>query len=251
MIDIRDLENIARQAGDEVRRIYEARSFVVSSKADASPVTEADLASNAMITNGLKRFGDVPYISEEEVDSHAVPQLIPKTYWLIDPLDGTKEFVLRRKAFTINIALISNEAPEVAVVFDPMENRMYSAYYGEYREDGVLKKIGTPWPEGKILVSSHSHPEHALHDFIQKNDITEHQRVGSSLKFCLVASGRAHVYPRFKPLKAWDTAAGDGVARASGCHVIAWSTGKAPLYAFDKAWTEPFYVLAPSSSIER
>jgi 3'(2'), 5'-bisphosphate nucleotidase len=247
MIAIEKLEDLAREAGAEIRRIYEARSYAVRTKDDRSPVTEADLASNTIILQGLRKFGPHPYISEEEPRQTLSPS--PETYWLVDPLDGTKEFVNRRRSFTVNIALIDRGVPEIAVIYDPMEDQLFSAHYGCYRENGQIVAADTPWPEGTILLSSRSHPESALQTFIAQNPITGHHQVGSSIKFCLVASRKAHVYPRFRPLKAWDTAAGDAIARAAGCHVVDWQTGLPPTYAFDQEWTPAFCVSAPQSSI--
>ncbi|RZA20748.1 MAG: 3'(2'),5'-bisphosphate nucleotidase CysQ [Proteobacteria bacterium] len=249
MIAIDKLEDLAREAGAEIRRIYESHSYSVSTKADRSPVTEADLAANAILVTGLKQFGALPYISEEE--PRQTLEHSPERYWLIDPLDGTKEFVNRRKSFTVNIALIEMGVPTVAVVYDPMEERMYSAFHGDYRENGRIISAHTPWPAGTILLSSHSHPEEALTSFLSRNSITEHHRVGSSIKFCLVASRRAHIYPRFHSLNAWDTAAGDGVARAAGCHVIDWQTGLPPIYAYEQALTPAFCISAPQTAIQR
>lgn len=248
-IDIDKLETIARDAGAEIKRIYDANSYQVTTKADFSPVTEADLAANAIITLGLKDFGDIPYISEEETAKIRKPS--PDRYWLIDPLDGTKEFVNRRRAFTVNIALIENGSPTVAVVYDPITDEMFSAHNGRYRENGLEIPREKPWPQGTVLLSSHSHPEAPLASFIERNSITEHHRLGSSLKFCQVARRAAHIYPRFRALNAWDTAAGDGVARAAGCRVIDWQTGLPPVYAYDQPFTAAFYVAAPNTAIQR
>lgn len=248
MIAIENLEEIARNAGATIRQLYESKNFQVTSKADHSPVTEADLAANAIIVRGLQSFSDLAYISEEEEPYEHHP--LPTSYWLIDPLDGTKEFVKRRESFTVNIALIEHGVPTTAVVYDPIEDKMYSAKDGVYRENGQVIPSDKAWPEGFILLSSHSHPEEALASFIASNPITEHHRLGSSIKFCRVAARQAHVYPRFRGLKAWDTAAGDGVARAAGCLVIDWQTGLPPVYAYDKAWTDSFYVAAPNTPIQ-
>lgn len=249
MIDIEKLENIAREAGSEIKRIYESKAFDVQTKADFSPVTEADLAANAIITQGLKTFGVIPYISEEEQPLQIHPP--PSRYWLIDPLDGTKEFLKRRRAFTVNIALIENGEPTVAVVYEPIAEEMFSGHYGIYRENGKVIPKEKLWPEGFILLSSHSHPEAPLTSFIERNPISEHIRLGSSLKFCEVAKRSAHVYPRFTALNAWDTAAGDGVARAAGCRVIDWQSGVPPVYAYDQQRTPAFYVAAPNTKISR
>lgn len=243
---IEELEQLALEAGAAILAVYTKNDFTVQTKADSSPVTEADLKANEIILKGLQRLGDYPYISEEEVPkTYAVP---PSRYWLIDPLDGTKEFIARRASFTVNIALIEDRKPGVAVVYDPLSGMLYSACYGEYRENGQVVTKQT-WAEGCILVSSHSHPEPALAKFIERNAITEHQRIGSSIKFCRVASGQAHIYPRFAALRVWDTAAGDGVARAAGCKVIDWVTGSPPEYEYDKPWTSGFCLSAPHTEV--
>jgi 3'(2'), 5'-bisphosphate nucleotidase len=239
---IEALEQLARDAGAAILSVYLKNDYQVQTKDDASPLTEADLKANRIILDGLKAIGDYPYISEEEAPkAYAEP---PTRYWLIDPLDGTKEFVARRASFTVNIALIENKAPVLAVVYDVLSDTLYSADYGVYRENAQVIRQ-RPWQPGRILVSSRSHPEPALAGFIERNAISEHQRVGSSIKFCLVASGRAHFYPRFSPLHVWDTAAGDGVARAAGCKIIDWNTGKAPEYEYENLWTPGFCLSAP------
>ncbi len=243
---IEELERLARAAGAAILTVYKNNAYQVGIKSDHSPVTEADLLSNRIIVEGLKQLGNYPYISEEETPK-VYPEP-PRRYWLIDPLDGTKEFVARRDNFTVNIALIENKAPVVAVVYAPVSGELFSAYYGVYRENGQVETKRT-WAEGCILLSSRSHPEPSLAAFIDRNSITEHRRIGSSIKFCRVASGAAHLYPRFGPLRAWDTAAGDGVARAAGCRLIAWATGLAPTYEYDKPWTEAFCLSAPHLSV--
>lgn len=244
---IEELEQLALEAGAAILAVYTKNDFQVQTKADNSPVTEADLQANEIILNGLQKLGGYPYISEEEAPkTYAVA---PTRYWLIDPLDGTKEFIARRASFTVNIALIENKVPVVAVVYDPLTERLYSACYGVYRENGKVV-ASQSWAEGCILVSSHSHPEPALAKFIERNAITEQQRVGSSIKFCLVASGKAHLYPRFAALRVWDTAAGDGVARAAGCQVRDWVTGLPPEYEYDKPWTSGFCISAPHTKVQ-
>ncbi|MBC7660885.1 MAG: 3'(2'),5'-bisphosphate nucleotidase CysQ [Chitinophagaceae bacterium] len=242
---IEELERLALKAGALIKQVYEQNSYHVETKADKSPVTEADLLSNRIIVEGLRDLGNYPYISEEEAPQ--VYDVPPTRYWLIDPLDGTKEFVARREAFTVNIALIENKAPVMAVVYAPMFDELYSGSYGVYREQG--KVVKPKWQNGRILLSSHSHPERDLQAFIDRNHITEHQRVGSSIKFCWVASGRAHFYPRFSPLRVWDTAAGDGVARAAGCTLVDWKTGLPPEYEYSRAWTPAFNLCAPGVSV--
>lgn len=243
---IEALEALALKAGAAILAIYEKNDYQLRTKADNSPVTDADILANRIILDGLRSFGNDPYISEEEPPkTYKVP---PTRYWLIDPLDGTKEFIARRASFTVNIALIEAKAPVVAVVYDPLSGALYSGCHGVYRENGKVV-ANRPWVEGRKLVSSRSHPEPPLATFIERNAITEQQRIGSSIKFCLVASGQAHLYPRFAPLRVWDTAAGDGVARAAGCRIVDWVTGLPPVYEYDKPWTEGFCLSAPHTSV--
>ncbi len=242
---IEALEALAIKAGEAILEVYARADFGVQTKHDRSPVTDADLAAHHIIIAGLKDLGGLPYISEEEPPkTYPHP---PARYWLIDPLDGTKEFVAKRDSFTVNIALIEDGVPTHAVVYAPVWRALYSGAQGVYREQG--QTVVPAWKEGRVLLSSRSHPDPRIANFIERNAITEHERAGSSIKFCWVASGRAHLYPRFNPLHAWDTAAGDGVARAAGCRVFDWKTGLPPTYAYEQSYTPGFCVSAPHISV--
>ncbi len=213
---------IARQAGCEVMAIY-ARNFEVKEKSDSSPLTEADLASHHIISEGLKSTG-WPVLSEESADIPFEERRSWGRYWLVDPLDGTKEFVKKTGEFTVNIALIENGFPILGVVYAPAIKRLYyaEAGAGAFADiDGKPSKISiSRFDEGEVrVVASKSHRGEKLDGFLEK--IGEHREVsmGSSLKFCLVAEGSADLYPRLGPTMEWDTAAAQCVVEEAGGRV--------------------------------
>ncbi len=196
----------------------------VVSKADNSPVTAADIAAHTVIMDGLRTLTpDIPVLSEEDPPGWEVRQHWQR-YWLVDPLDGTKEFIKRNGEFTVNIALIDHGKPILGVVYAPVMNVMYSAAEGKaWKEEcGVRKQIQVRDARPPLVVISRSHADAELKEYLQQ--LGEHQTtsIGSSLKFCLVAEGQAQLYPRFGPTNIWDTAAGHAVAAAAGAHVHDW-----------------------------
>jgi 3'(2'), 5'-bisphosphate nucleotidase len=214
---LRGCIEIAKKAGAAVMDIYETDDFGVELKSDNSPLTRADIASNRIIEAGLKQLSDYPIISEE--GSHSIED--SNKFWLVDPIDGTKEFINRNGEFTVNIGLIENGKPILGVVYAPAKNVMYfgSSKTGAYKQKdgGQAVKITAEY-HGKIptAVASRSHRNDATNEFLEK--LGEHKIIsmGSSLKLCLVAEGTAAVYPRFVPTSLWDTAAADAVLRAAG-----------------------------------
>ena len=229
---LQKLAGLAVQAGAAIMDVY-ARDFAVSFKKDASPVTDADAAAEAIILAGLARLAPgVPVVAEEE---HAAGR-IPDTdghFFLVDPLDGTKEFVERRGDFTVNIALIEAHVPSLGVVYTPVERRLYAGDVGAGRawqalvgEDGT---IGDPQPirvralptNGLVAVASRSHSTPATDDYLAQFDVSARVSRGSSLKLCMVAAAQADLYPRLSPTCEWDIAAGDAVLRAAGGRVDA------------------------------
>jgi 3'(2'), 5'-bisphosphate nucleotidase len=215
---------IARQAGEAILEIYTSE-FAVTRKDDDTPLTQADLAAHRLI---LERLGNLeprlPCLSEE---SAQIPYSVRRSwtrYWLIDPLDGTKEFVKRNGEFTVNIALIEEGAPILGVVHAPALRLCYCAArgLGAFRvRDGARQAIHTRrTPPQPTLVVSKSHRDAALDAFLAR--LPPHQAVsrGSSLKFCLVAEGAADFYPRTGPTSEWDTAAGQCIAEAAGAQVL-------------------------------
>jgi 3'(2'), 5'-bisphosphate nucleotidase len=216
---------IARAAGAIVMQVY-ATEFEVGGKSDASPVTEADHRAEALIVPALSALTPgVHVVSEEATCAGRIPQ-IDERFWLVDPLDGTREFIDRNGEFTVNIALVDEGLPVLGVVFAPVIERLFAgvAGAGAFVEDasGHRKTIRCRRPpaEGLTVVSSRSHGDaQALDAYLDGRVVAARLNAGSSLKFCLVACGEADVYPRFGRTMEWDTAAGHAVLRAAGGRV--------------------------------
>jgi len=221
---------IALEAGKAVLSIYEQETgeVVVERKADDSPLTKADRTSHAILTRRLQeRYPQIPVLSEEGEEIPYETRRTWRQFWLIDPLDGTKEFIHRNGEFTINIALIEDGYPVMGVVYVPALDLLYigDRNIGCRREfRGIktsLRLEGAALSNGGIrVVHSRSHISDALRDFLET--LPEHQAIsrGSSLKFCAVAAGEADLYPRFGPTMEWDTAAGQAVVEAAGGIVV-------------------------------
>ncbi|MBK5307976.1 MAG: 3'(2'),5'-bisphosphate nucleotidase CysQ [Frankiaceae bacterium] len=217
---------LASAAGRVVMDVY-ATDFEVRRKADASPVSEADEAAEALLIPGVEKLlPGVPILAEEAVsrDGLVGHQFSGTEFVLIDPLDGTKEFVSRNGEFTVNIALVRDGIPVVGCVYAPVLGRMYAggttARTGTVQpgaEVGALGPMTTrPYADTLVAVASRSHRDPQTDAFLADLGVAETRSAGSSLKFCLVAEGSADVYPRFGPTMEWDTAAGDAVLRAAG-----------------------------------
>ncbi len=213
----------ARRAGAAVIEVYESPDFDVQLKSDESPLTRADIASNKIIVEGLKALTpEVPILSEE---SKQVPYSERKdwtTYWLVDPLDGTKEFVKRNGEFTVNIALVDAGEPVLGVVYAPVLGRLYYAAQGQ----GAFRAEGDAAPQQiqaadyhevpLKVVASRSHAGPDLAGFLDRVGDYEVVSMGSSLKLCLVADGTAHLYPRLGPTMEWDTGAAHAIVNEAG-----------------------------------
>ena len=227
---LEDLLPVAQAAGREILRVYENPHLAVRHKDDGSPVTEADVRAEAIILAGLTALTPGWRIISEEAASRSDPSAPDSTavnqpYWLVDPLDGTAEFVQRNGEFTVNIALIEQRRPVLGVVLAPVAGDLYAGLVGRgaFAEDaGARRPIAcraVP-PQGETVVSSRSHGDAAaLARWLQGRRVAGQAQAGSSLKFCLLASGRADVYPRFGPTMEWDTAAGHAVLLAAGGEV--------------------------------
>ncbi|KAB8311896.1 3'(2'),5'-bisphosphate nucleotidase CysQ [Erwinia endophytica] len=232
---------LAREAGDAIMKVYDGQAPLdVSHKADDSPVTAADIAAHKVIVQGLSALDpDIPVLSEEDPPAWEVRRHW-RRYWLVDPLDGTKEFIKRNGEFTVNIALIDNGKPVLGVVYAPVLGVMYSAADGKaWKEEGGHKElIRVREARPPLVVVSRSHADSELEDYLSQ--LGEHQTtaIGSSLKFCLVAEGKAQLYPRFGPTNIWDTGAGHAVAIAAGAHVHDWQ-GKTLDYAPRESFLNP------------
>lgn len=211
---------IARRAGDAILEIYSS-CFEVREKPDSTPVTDADMRAEAVILDGLASLGGpIPVVSEEEASGRMSPAAC-RRFWLVDPLDGTREFVRRNGEFTVNIALVEDGRPVLGVVFAPALGRLYGGAGGvAFVEDSLGSRpiaCARARPGGLVVVSSRSHGDAAaLARFLSGRFVAESVTVGSCLKFCLVAQGRADVYPRLGRTMEWDTAAGHAVLAAAG-----------------------------------
>lgn len=217
---------LAEEAGRAILEVY-STDFDVQSKADESPLTQADLASHRCIAAGLDKLTpDVPVISEEAGLPDFAERSSWSTYWLIDPLDGTKEFVNRNGEFTVNIALIDNNRPVLGVVYVPVHDKTYVGCEGvgaERREgDAAPQKIGVSASCGDTVrvVGSRSHRGASLDAYLAALGEYDMVPMGSSLKFCVVAEGGADIYPRLGPTSEWDTAAAQAVVEQAGGSVV-------------------------------
>jgi 3'(2'), 5'-bisphosphate nucleotidase len=234
-VDLHALGALCLRAGAAILEVY-AQDFAVEFKGDESPVTAADLAANAILTELLStRFGHIALISEEDGQAHKDLEGFDGAFFLIDPLDGTKEFVNRRPDFTVNIALIYNHAPLYGLIYAPVRKALYigdvtqgRAWYHEGDDADALPALTDFKPlhirkapeTGPSAVSSRTHGSFRTDSWLERMGATETLNIGSSLKFCLVAQGDADIYPRLGPTMEWDTGAGDAILRAAGGRVL-------------------------------
>lgn len=219
---IEQIRDLAVRAGHEVMAVFNS-DFAVQSKDDKSPVTEADRRSERLITETIRRTITDAFtvVGEEAVADGFAPDVRGKTFWLIDPLDGTKEFVRRGTDFTVNIALIEDRRPVLGVVHLPATGETFwGSRLGTFTQTGggAPRPIACrPWPaDGIVAVASKSHRTPETDAFLERFAIRESINVGSSLKFCRVAAGEADLYPRMGRTMEWDTAAGHAVVRFAG-----------------------------------
>ena len=258
---IAEMRRLALQAGDEIMRIYGAEDFEVRAKSDASPVTEADEAADALISAGLRAaFPDIALVTEEQAATHGQSL---STFLIVDPLDGTKEFVQRRGDFTVNIAYVENGVPRFGVVYAPAKGRLFytTASGGAVEEKGPFGEqpgevvpIGVnsmPDNRGLMVVASKSHRDAATDEYINRYAVRDMTSAGSSLKFCLVATGEADLYPRLGRTMEWDTAAGDAVLRGAGGEVVRFDDHTALSYG-KPGFENPFFIaFAPGVLLAR
>jgi 3'(2'), 5'-bisphosphate nucleotidase len=217
-------ERLAVEAGQAIMAVYNSE-ITVTDKADASPVTQADRAAEKIILEGLRAaYSGVPCVAEEETSEGVVAPDLGRAFFVIDPLDGTKEFVKRRTDFTVNIAMVRDGAPEIGVVYAPCTGRFFAGRPGKAEAFEIVDGVAAgrrqihvrEGREPLTIVASRSHLTPETETFIKRVHAAEIVSVGSSLKFCLLASGEADLYPRFGRTMEWDTAAGDAVLRAAG-----------------------------------
>ena len=244
---------LAIEAGAAAMRVY-GSEFQVDAKDDKSPVTEADRLAEAIILAGLKVFAPtIPVLAEERASDGEIPLDLGDQFFLVDPLDGTREFVNRTGEFTINIALIENGRPVCGVVYAPVINKLFlGSRNGAWRmfvsEDGVLgareKITARPSPhDGLVAVASRSHRSPETDEFLKTLSVSDFTAAGSSLKFCLLAEGNADIYPRFGRTMEWDTAAGQAVLEAAGGCVMTHPEGTALAYGKRaRGFDNPYFI---------
>lgn len=244
--------NAAVRAGALIMKVYNSDDFQVNLKSDATPLTLADRLANDEIVKSLMKTR-IPVLSEEGRDLLYEERKGWEYFWLVDPLDGTKEFIKRNGEFTVNIALVFQGYPILGVVYVPVLNQLYFSLngLGSFRVNGISHPIDeqsqidsfinkseklpiTSKRNNYVIVASRSHTSPETQDFIDKvmkeKDEVEIIARGSSLKICMVAEGNADIYPRFGTTTEWDTAAGQAVAEGAGCKVLSLDDGKRLTY---------------------
>jgi len=232
-IDLEKVVAIAKEAGDAIMEIYD-RDFKIDYKEDNSPLTEADTKSNEIICEALlKAYPEIPILSEENKAEVYEVRKHWEYFWLIDPIDGTKEFIKKNGEFTVNIALIHKDTPVLGVVYAPALGDMYKAKKGEGAYKSVLSATGSVLREDKLPIQTNEAPEKSLVIVASKSHLSEETQEfidliarstehvtriskGSSLKLVMVAEGVADIYPRLAPTMEWDTGAADAVVREAG-----------------------------------
>lgn len=246
-----EMRRLALEAGDIIMAIYARDDFDVRAKSDDSPVTEADEAADAHISAGLRAaFPDTLLVTEEQAGSHTKTAT---DFLIVDPLDGTKEFVKRRGDFTVNIAYVENGVPVRGVVYAPAKDRLfYTRADGQTVEElGPFDKaapgeitdvrVGTPDNAALMVVASKSHRDAATDDYIAKYAVKDMTSAGSSLKLCLVATGEADIYPRLGRTMEWDTAAGQAVLMGAGGAMVRYDD-HSPLVYGKSGYENPFFI---------
>ncbi len=233
---LEDIMTLCWQASDKILNFYK-KDFNTETKADGSPLSDADLASHQVLFRGLEKLTpNIPIVSEESEEMLQASEL-GDTFWLVDPLDGTKEFIKHRDEFTVNVALVQDGLPVLGVVQAPALNILYAGIVGEeaFIEKGDKSRAPIsvrPYSdEGLTIVGSRSHgSKEEMDKFLQGKKLHEFIATGSSLKFCKVAEGKADAYPRFGRTMEWDTAAGHAVLLAAGGTVLSFKTNQQLTY---------------------
>ena len=242
---------LALEAGAQIMQVYDSADMGVESKADDSPVTRADRLADDVISAGLRaEMPDVALVTEEQADTHGATA---STFLIVDPLDGTKEFIKRRGDFTVNIALVVDGVPVAGIVYAPAKGRMFytDADGASVEELGPFDPVtpgqtrplhlSAPDASALIVVASKSHRDAATDAYINRYNVADMRSAGSSLKFCLVAAGEADLYPRLGRTMEWDTAAGDAVLRGAGGQVLRFDD-HTPLHYGKPGYENPFFI---------
>ena len=240
---------IAKEAGEAISQIYNS-DFDYQIKKDLSPITAADRLSHKIITERLKILTpEIPILSEENCDIPFKVRTQWADYWLVDPLDGTKEFINNNGEFTVNIALISNNTPILGIIHIPITHETYwgsknkGSFYLNENDDVVSISVSNNHQNPIRIVASRSHPSEMLNDLLEKIIDYEIIKVGSSIKFCHIASGQADCYPRFGPTSEWDTAAGEAIVSSAGGHVVA-ASGNSMKYNVKEEYLNPNFIVS-------
>lgn len=247
-------EDLAVKAGAVIMPFYE-NGCETMIKDDDSPVTAADHAAEAIILAGLRAsYPDIPVVAEEEICAGHMPEALGRRFFLVDPLDGTREFINQRSDFTVNIALIEDGCPIAGTVFAPVRGELFSGFgstatFVEVNKESQGERVALQVngkAKAEVAVASRSHRTPETDEFLETHQITDCVSVGSSLKFCLLAKGDADIYPRFGRTMEWDTAAGDAVLRAAG-GVTTCSDGSVFTYGkqdqtHDSPFANPFFI---------
>ena len=252
---IQQVIKIARQAGSAIMKVYKSE-FDVYIKDDNSPVTEADTKANAVITEGLKEINpEIPILSEEGRDVPFEERSKWETFWLVDPLDGTKEFIKKNNEFTVNIALLENNQPVFGVVFAPALDILYWGC----QDRGAFKSIGgnsnkpiavnSQLSDPVQIAGSRSHPSIKMNTFTSQFEKYEVKPMGSSLKICSVADGSVHFYPRLGPTMEWDTAAAHAILKSADGEIIKYGTNK-PLEYNKRNLLNPEFIAGNMQNIQ-
>ena len=244
------MRTLALEAGAKIMEIYNSDDFEVMTKSDDSPVTVADEAADKIISDGLRKaFPETMLVTEEQAATHSTTG---STFLIVDPLDGTKEFINRRGDFTVNIALVENGVPTRGIVYAPAKDRMFFTQAdGQSVEElgpfgaamGSVTQINVAQSDNAALmvVASKSHRDQATDDYIGKYAVKDMKSAGSSLKFCLVATGEADIYPRIGRTMEWDTAAGHAVLNGAGGSVVRFDD-QTPLKYGKDGYANPFFI---------
>jgi 3'(2'), 5'-bisphosphate nucleotidase len=240
-------------ASEVILDVYR-RPIIAEAKADGSPVTEADSRAEAVILELLAPLG-IPVLAEESVAAGRIPELGSR-FFVVDPLDGTKEFLKRNGEFTVNIALIEGTCPVLGVVLAPVTGDIFwstpgGAFAGTVSGSEVVaqRRIATDTGGPVRIVASRSHGHRALAALCKTMDVSEDVSVGSSLKFCLLADGKAQLYPRFTPTSEWDTAAGQAVLEAAGGSVLTLDGAPLDCGHAERKYLNPFFIAAANRDL--
>ncbi|MEM7440157.1 MAG: 3'(2'),5'-bisphosphate nucleotidase CysQ [Pseudomonadota bacterium] len=255
------IRTLAIEAGAKIMDIYNSDDFEVKSKSDESPVTIADETADAHISAGLRAaFPDAALVTEEQSDTHSETG---NTFFIVDPLDGTKEFIHRRGDFTVNIAWVVDGVPEMGVVYAPAKGRLFITdadgvsheELGDHAADAVGEmkpiRVADPKESGLNVVASKSHLTEETKAYIDKYAVADRVSAGSSLKFCLVATGEADLYPRVGRTMEWDTAAGQAVLQGAGGKVVRFDD-HSPLTYGKPIFENPYFIAyAPGLTLQK